>query len=93
MELLAVGVAPAFRRQGLAGRLLAEHVVPGTLANVTLAERDVVDPLPRDVRAAIARRLLEGAGFELGPVEGALRSIDPVGDHGAPAVVGGDGRG
>ncbi len=93
MELLAVGVAPAFRRQGLAGRLLEEHVVPRTLATVTLAERDVVDPLPQDVRAAIARRLLEGAGFELGPVEGALRSIDPVSDHGAPAVAGGDGRG
>ncbi len=78
MELLGLGVAPAFRRQGLAGRLLAEHVVSGTLASVTLAERDVVEPLDRGLRASIARRLLEGAGFELKPADGAIGAVDPL---------------
>ena len=78
MELLGLGVAPAFRRQGLAGRLLGEHVVSGTLASVTLAERDVVEPLDRGLRASIARRLLEGAGFELKPADGALPAVDPL---------------
>jgi acetoin utilization protein AcuC len=78
MELLGLGVAPAFRRQGLAGRLLAEHAVSGTLASVTLAERDVVEPLDRGLRASIARRLLEGAGFELKSADGAIRAVDPL---------------
>jgi ribosomal protein S18 acetylase RimI-like enzyme len=77
-ELLAVGVAPAFRRQGVAGRLLAEHAVSGTLASVTLAERDVVEPLARTLRASIARRLLEGAGFEVEPADGVIRGLDPL---------------
>jgi acetoin utilization protein AcuC len=78
MELLALGVAPAFRLQGLAGRLLAEQAVPGTFARVALAERDVVDPLDRALRASIARRLLDGAGFEVEPADGAIRGVDPL---------------
>ncbi len=78
MELLGLGVAPALRGQGLAGRLLAEHAVSGTLASVTLAERDVIEPLDRGLRASIARRLLEGAGFELKPTDGAIRAVDPL---------------
>jgi acetoin utilization protein AcuC len=68
-ELLAVGVAPAFRRQGLAAAMLARHVAvrrPGDrslVANVTVAERDPIEPLPVELRASIARRLLDGAGF------------------------------
>lgn len=75
-ELLALGVAPAYRRQGLAGRLLADHVVPGTTAEVTLAERDVIDPLDRDTRALIAGRLLSRAGFRVEPADAAVRAID-----------------
>jgi hypothetical protein len=45
---------------------------------VTLAERDPIDPLPRDVRASIARRLFEGAGFEIQPVDEVVASIDPA---------------
>ena len=78
MELLAVGIAPTFRRHGLAGRLLAEHALSGTLASVTLAERDVVEPLDRALRATIARRLLDGAGFEVKPDDGAIRAVDPL---------------
>ncbi len=78
MELLGLGVAPAFRRQGIAARLLAENAVSGTLAKVTLAERDAIEPLDRGLRASIARRLLEGAGFEMRPADGAIRAVDPL---------------
>jgi GNAT superfamily N-acetyltransferase len=67
-ELLAVGVAPAWRRAGLAGTLLRAladgRPAGGAMeARFGVAERDVVDPLPVDVRTDVARRLLEGAGF------------------------------
>ncbi len=53
-DLLALGVAPVFRRRGLAGALLA--VSPADYAEVTLAERDPVEPIDRVVRAEIARQ-------------------------------------
>jgi acetoin utilization protein AcuC len=77
-ELLALGIAPDYRRKGLATELLRAQPVSGSAAVVTLAERDPIDPLPRDVRASIARRLFEGAGFEIGQVDDVLRSIDPA---------------
>jgi acetoin utilization protein AcuC len=77
-ELLALGVAPDHRRMGLAAELLRAHAVPGSHALVTLAERDPFDPMPRDLRASLARRLLEGAGFEIGAVDDVIRSIDPA---------------
>jgi acetoin utilization protein AcuC len=84
VNLLAIGVAPAWRRHGLAGRLLAAHVDgmrPGDtelVAEVTVGERDPVDPLPREVRRAIAERLLTGAGFHVAPAEPAVQSADPA---------------
>ncbi len=78
-ELLAVGVAPGYRRQGLATRLLAAHGStdrPST-AEVTVAERDVFEPLDRAVRASIARRLLSVAGYRVEAAAGAVRSVDP----------------
>ena len=77
-ELLALGVAADHRRMGLAAELLRAHAVPGSHALVTLAERDPFDPMPRDLRASLARRLLEGAGFEIGAVDDVIRSIDPA---------------
>jgi acetoin utilization protein AcuC len=77
-ELLALGVAPDHRRMGLAAELLRAHAVPGSHALVTLAERDPFDPMRRDLRASLARRLLEGAGFEIGAVDDVIRSIDPA---------------
>ena len=87
-ELLAVGVAPAFRRRGLAAALLrslgatfAAATEPEDVelrAEITLAERDPIDPIDRALRASIARRLLEGAGFELRPVGADLRAADPA---------------
>jgi GNAT superfamily N-acetyltransferase len=76
-ELLVLGVAPDHRRQGIGTALLKAHAVSGSFAVVTLAERDPIDPLPRDVRTAIARRLFEGAGLEISGADDAVRSIDP----------------
>jgi acetoin utilization protein AcuC len=85
-ELLALGIAPAFRRQGLAGRLLAAHVAAAELgrpirARIGVAERDVVDPLDHPLRIDIARRLLVGVGFVV------ERAPDPVGRVDPLAIV------
>ncbi|MFP5343497.1 MAG: GNAT family N-acetyltransferase [Candidatus Limnocylindria bacterium] len=64
-ELLAVGVAPAWRRRGLATALLgalADAGVRSLAVRWTVAERDVVDPLPVADRRAIARRLVARVG-------------------------------
>jgi acetoin utilization protein AcuC len=78
-SLLAVGVAPAYRRRGLAGRLLRELAsrLAGDLeAVVTVAERDAVDPLDHRVRVDIGRRLLARAGFEVGTVAADFARVD-----------------
>ena len=75
-RLLALGVAPSARRQGLATRLLATHLAglrPGDnplSALVTAAERDPVEPLPRADRAVITRSLLTRAGFDVSKAPG-----------------------
>ena len=46
-------------------------------ADVTLAERDPIEPLDRALRADIARRLLEGAGFRIQSADPALRGRRP----------------
>jgi acetoin utilization protein AcuC len=82
-RLLALGVAPAARRQGLGRRLLEAHVTglrPGDhpmTALVTAAERDPVEPLDRALRREIARRLLESTGFELMRAPGPPGEADP----------------
>ncbi len=60
-DLIALGVAPAYRRRGIARALLAASA--GTRAEVTIAERDPVEPMDVVIRLGVARRLLEGAGF------------------------------
>ncbi|HEX7950676.1 MAG TPA: acetoin utilization AcuC family protein [Candidatus Limnocylindrales bacterium] len=75
-ELLALGVAPAYRRAGLAARLL--QTAPAHRAEITLAERDPYDPFDAGVRRRIAVRLLEQAGFVVGPSTGPTGSIDPM---------------
>ncbi|MBA2381770.1 MAG: hypothetical protein H0V73_06635 [Chloroflexi bacterium] len=86
-EILALGVAPVWRRQGLATRLLAEHLaaVPdgrSVRTTVVVAERDVVEPLDQGLRMDIARRLLIRAGFQV------TRAPDPLGRLDPAAVVG-----
>ena len=82
-ELLALGIAPELRRQGLAGRLLAEHVAKAESdrpirAQVGVAERDVVEPLDQATRIAIARKLFVGAGFTIDRAPDPLGRIDPL---------------
>ena len=83
-DLLAVGVAPTDRRAGLATRMLREHVEgmrPGdveVVAEVTVAERDVVEPLDVRERASIARGLLAGAGFEVDAADAGITAIHPT---------------
>jgi acetoin utilization protein AcuC len=76
-ELLAIGVAPAYRRQGVARELLRRQGTTPAYAHVTVAERDVVDPAPRATRSEIARRLLGGAGFDVRTADEPVRSFDP----------------
>jgi hypothetical protein len=45
-------------------------------ADITLAERDPVEPLDRALRGSIARRLLERAGFEIRPSDADLPHAD-----------------
>jgi ribosomal protein S18 acetylase RimI-like enzyme len=81
-ELLAVGVAPSYRQRGLGGALLEQCVTAGRpgdteyAAEITIAERDPVEPFDRRLRADIARRLLERAGFAVSPADAELRHAD-----------------
>ncbi len=83
-DLLSLGVAPVFRRQGLGTRILAASVSAGRPgdtsheAEVTLAERDPVEPLDRAVRASIARQLFERARFAVSSVGGPAATADPL---------------
>ena len=79
--LAALGVLPAFRRRGLATRLLGEHAFAATADGavtsvITVAERDPQEPLDRSLRARIAGRLLEGAGFARRPTSPEISAID-----------------
>jgi GNAT superfamily N-acetyltransferase len=78
-RLLALGLAPGLRRQGIGRALLATLVERDRplVASVTLAERDPVEPLERPLRAQIARRLLEGSGFRIEAVSDDSARIDP----------------
>jgi acetoin utilization protein AcuC len=76
-ELLTIGVAPDERRGGL-GRSLLEALSPHVArAEITVAERDPFDPLPRSVRESIARRLLTGAGLSVSAADRDVGAIDP----------------
>jgi GNAT superfamily N-acetyltransferase len=82
-EVLAVGVAPAARRAGLATRLVDAHLgllrpgEDGLRAEVPVGERDVVEPLDRTERGAVARRLLERARCIVRRASGDLGLADP----------------
>ena len=97
-ELLSVGVAPSFRQGGLAGTLLeacvrsespdeAEDAARVESVEVTLAERDPLEPLERDLRADIARRLLERVGFQIRPADAEVRAADPPAFRGVRSAI------
>ncbi len=80
-DLLAVGVAPPWRRRGLGGSLLAAHVASTPTASftaeITVGERDPSDPLDRHLRTTVARRLFERAGFRIVASAPEVQSADP----------------
>ena len=82
-ELLALGVAPAARRAGLAGRLVEAHLgllrpgEDGLRAEIAIGERDPFEPLDPAVRARITHELLERAGCTVRAAGGELAAADP----------------
>ncbi len=81
-QLLALGVAPDWRRRGVATALLARHVAEvatghGLTAAIGVAERDVVAPLDHATRIHVARRLLHGAGFTIADAPDPVARLDP----------------
>jgi len=80
-RLLAVGVAPAHRGRGVGRSLLAtltELLEGPIVAEAGAAERDAIEPLPYPTRMAVARSLLVGAGFTIGPLSGEIARADPA---------------
>lgn len=92
-DLLALGVAPAWRRRGVATRLLAtrlEWTRPDDVdheALITVAERDAIGPLDVALRGTIASRLLTRAGFAVASAGAAIGSADPTALHGRRSVL------
>jgi GNAT superfamily N-acetyltransferase len=84
VDVLAIGVAPEWRRRGLGTRLLnarLESSRPGDAdveAALTVAERDPIEPLDGSTRAAIARQILSSAGFDVTSPGGAVAAADPT---------------
>ena len=76
--ILAVGVEPivpsSWPCRIVAGACVAGHAA--FVAEVTLAERDPIDPSARRP-IPVARRLLERAGFEIGSPNAPVRAADP----------------
>jgi hypothetical protein len=63
--------------------LEAHLALPGVAGSemtveLTVAERDPVDPLDRSLRASIMARVLERSGFRIDPADVAIRGIDPL---------------
>jgi acetoin utilization protein AcuC len=82
-DVLAVGLAPGARRRGLASRMIEAHLAtlrPGDETVewlTTVAERDVIDPLPGETRRAIAERLTFRLGLTMTAVPEAIGRVDP----------------
>jgi GNAT superfamily N-acetyltransferase len=82
-RLVALGVAPEWRRGGLATAMLRAIVADSArggralVALHTVADRDPMDPLPRAVRRGVAERLARAAGMTMGPAPRRISAIDP----------------
>lgn len=81
-EIVAIGVAPGARRRGLATALIRNHLDASSgrrlHATVTVAERDPIEPLDRELRAMVARRLFERAGFIVSAAADPVGRADPA---------------
>jgi GNAT superfamily N-acetyltransferase len=81
-RLVALGVAPEWRRAGLATAMLRalvdEHDRRGRalVALHTVAERDVFDPLPRAVRRRVAESLARAGGMTVTPAPPRIAAVD-----------------
>jgi acetoin utilization protein AcuC len=83
-ELVAVGVAPAWRGRGL-GRSLVRAAADAARARgvglstlVGPGDRDPAEPLSLDIRQAVAERLLAGAGLVRGDAGGCGEAVEAV---------------
>ena len=82
-RLVALGVAPDWRRGGLATAMLRAVVEATTssgralVALHTVADRDVIDPLPRAVRRGAAEELARRAGMTVAPAPARVLAVDP----------------
>ena len=90
-ELLALGVAPGSAPPGPGRAGLARGRSGRHCAEVTLAERDPLDPLDRRTRETVARRAPRGAGFQIGRVARAIGDLR-AGRPGRPILADADGR-
>jgi len=81
-RLLALGVAPEWRRGGLATAMLRALVDEqdrrgrSLVALHTVAERDVFDPLPRAVRRGVAVSLARASGMTVTPAPPRIAAVD-----------------
>jgi acetoin utilization protein AcuC len=82
-RLVALGVAPDWRREGVATAMLravVEEVTRGGRALValhTVADRDPIDPLPRAVRRGLAEELARRSGMAVSPAPPRIAAVDP----------------
>jgi GNAT superfamily N-acetyltransferase len=82
-RLVALGVAPDWRRGGLATVMLRAVVEATTrsgralVALHTVADRDVIDPQPRAVRREVAEELARRAGMTVAPAPARVLAVDP----------------
>ncbi len=81
-RIVALGVAPEWRRHGLATALIRALVAEqdrrgrALVALHTAAERDPFEPLPRELRREVADRLFRAAGFRRLPVPPPVAAAD-----------------
>ena len=82
-QLVALGVAPEWRRRGVATAMFRALVAEqdrrgrGIAALHTAAERDPLDPLPRAVRRGVAERLATHAGLAVAAAPPEILAVDP----------------
>jgi acetoin utilization protein AcuC len=83
MELAALGVAPGWRRQGIARALLRALVADSDrgaralTALHTVGERDPFLPLPREMRRSVAERLFAAPLWRTVPAPSSVAAADP----------------